>query len=251
MFELSPFDRIPTPQPEQLKTTQEDGKYKPVFDTPKKIECIKERTQELIEDIIKNKSKILFFLDRSARPYSYMLQIAWDEDKYGPMPKIKFLNIGREKGEVLGFYGGPPPHIDYDNDEEWIAAVEDYWNKLDSKDYISNIKIDISNDPKDSIMIVDDCESSGFTMGLARSFIDHHFPERKNRSHLFFKDEDKKIFNGNKEANGIIMPWYDDKSYTLLSDEEDPTKVIAKAERNSKKRSKGIALRKEIKQLFN
>jgi len=80
----------------------------------------------------------------------------------------------------------------------------------------------------------------------------HHFPGEKMDFRIFFDEDDKKIFY--KEGwHGVYLPWNTDKSYTLLAEEfsENSNKVIAAPERDIKKRSKGLALKNEINEIFS
>jgi len=242
---MNSFERGAIPSPEKWQP------YKAAFDTPEKVERIKDRTQNLIDEIVATKPDVLFFIDRSARPLSYMLRDAWDESKYGALPKIKFLNIGREKGELLGWSEIPP------SDEE---AAKKYWDVLDSSDYVKKVIQDVRGDFKPtkdfigrrkmgSLMIVDDFSESGFSVNLAEQFLTRHFPTTKVFSHLFFDRADEAIFH--KDGwNGVWLPWHTDKSYTLLSEEDVPNQVTAKVESDPKKRANGVALREEIRGIF-
>ena len=50
---------------------------------------------------------------------------------------------------------------------------------------------------------------------------------------------------------GTHLPWNTDKSYTLLSEEENSAKFIAFPERDRALREKGVELKKEINAIFN
>lgn len=254
---------------EQQSIEQKERRYVPVFDTSEKIALIKERAEGLIENILKEKPDVLFFMDRSARPLAYILRKAWDESKYGKLPKIKFVNIGREKGSVLGFSGMLPSRYDDDKKRlktqaEWEKDVAAYWGKLDSDDYVEKVRKDIYKSLKKTIsadgrvrrgkfMLIDDDIVSGYSMDLARKFFNRHFRFADVVSDSFFKKADREVFHAPEGVgpwNGIYLPWHYDKSYTLMGDDEEPRSVVARPERDKSKRATGIALRKEIDAIF-
>lgn len=220
---------------------------------------IKERTKELIEEVVAVKPQMIIFMDRGARPLAWMVRAAWG--LYAPkheMPKIRFVNIGREKGECIDFRS-MPYREDYNSEEEYQKKVRGFWSKFDteeSKKYIDKLKKDIKPviknrfDEKNGIMLVDDYSVSGFSLELANSFFAHHFPDMPKSSYLFLKRQDESVFK--KEGwIGTHLPWNTDKSYTLLSEEENPDKFIARAERSPALREKGLALKQEIEKIFN
>lgn len=236
----------PETQPEKAEA------YRPVFDTPEKIELFKKRTQEMIERVIDENTDVLVFMDRSSRPLAWALQAAWDKEKLGrDMPKIKFANIGREKGELVEWMDQPPLRYSFDTEAEWQEAVEEYWSGLDSADYVEKLSRDIKDviDQRGKIMIVDDWSQSGFSLGLAGSFFRRNFPRNQISSATYFDWGDDQVFHNDK-WNGIYLPWQEDKSYTLMGDDTDPSKVTASVERDPARRQKGLALRREIKDIF-
>ena len=99
-------------------------------------------------------------------------------------------------------------------------------------------------------MLVDDYSVSGFSLELANSFFANHFSDMPRASYLFLKRQDETVFK--KEGwRGTHLPWNTDKSYTLLSEEENSAKFIAFPERDRALREKGVELKKEINAIFN
>lgn len=224
-------------------------------------QIIIERTKELIEEVIAVNPQMIIFMDRGARPFAWMLRAAWN--KYAPkheIPKIRFVNIGREKGEYINFRS-MPYREDYNSEEKYLNEVKDFWAKFDtdeSKKYIKKIKKDINPvakknrfDEEGGILLVDDYSVSGFSLELANSFFANHFPNMPKSSYLFLKRQDEPAFK--KEGwNGTHLPWNTDKAYTLLSEEKDtPERLTATPERDKKLREKGLVLKKEIEKIFN
>lgn len=224
-------------------------------------EKIKERTKELIEEVIAVKPQMIVFMDRGARPLAWMLRAAWS--KYASkheMPKIRFVNIGREKGEYINFRS-MPYREDYNSEEKYLKEVRDFWFKFDTKEskkYIDKLKKDIKPiiqrskfDEEGGIMLVDDYSVSGFSLELANLFFANHFPNMPRASYLFLKRQDESVFKKKEGWSGTHLPWNTDKSYTLLSEEENPDKFIALPERDAFIKEKGLALKQEIKKIFN
>lgn len=64
-----------------------------------------ERVDQLIDQIKKNDIQELIFLDKSARPLSWLLRNRWEHiDKKSKPPKIKYIDLGlrERKGDQLG-----------------------------------------------------------------------------------------------------------------------------------------------------
>lgn len=226
------------------------------------------RTDELIDELQKSNVQMLIFMDRSARPLSWMFRDQWKKrfpDTQSPM--IKFVNIGREKGDVVG-WGNASYITEYDDDGEELSessAKQKYWSKLDSEEYLNKISKDVKKTIKSGakIMLIDDHSESGYSGDLAREFFKYHFPQLTSGSwlagssnnflwHQFFKSEDEGIFPGGEEWRGIKLPWSTDKSLTLISedDPENVANVMGKPEIDQEKRRRGLEMRKEIKKIF-
>src|SRR3989344_4027154 len=218
-------------------------------------EVLKERTRELVGRVAEGDFACLMFLDNSARPIAWMFQEAWK--KYVPdkkRPAIRFVNIGREKGDVVDWDGMGPYKGDYAAEDEYKSAVTDFRLKLDSAEYVQKLKKsfeEIFTDSKNhSVLLVDDYISSGFSIELAQQFFRHHFPNISLESHGFLKKEDENVF-WRARWNGTHLPWNSDKAYTLLKeDTEHPERVTSQPERDPVERQKGLILKEEIKDMF-
>jgi len=250
--------------PSGVPAAEAPKKEKGFFDTKEKRDRIREKIRELIEKVNGDDYRLLVFLDRSARPISWMMREAWE--RYAPdgieMPKIKFVNIGREKKALYGNIGGnvvPPDDFDFTSVDEWVHAVEEYWSGLESEEYVQKVRRDIKDgfgnksfqgrSSKGKILLVDDFQNTGFSMDLAQKFFEHHFPDIKTETYTVLDEWDSRVFNG-PWAN-MHMPWTDDKGYTMLAEADDRESVVAKAERDPRRRRKAEKLREEIKGIFS
>lgn len=250
--------------PSHLEEPELPDDGRPILSETQK-EILIQRTKDLIDIIVKNERGVIFFLDRSARPLAWALQAAWP--KYAgdrPMPKIKFINIGREKGDLVGWGSGPQDY-EFDSRAEFKKAREIFWSKFDWEKYVSRVRSDIANALSDvdeldafannefidfqAALIVDDFLVSGFTQGLAQDFLVEHFPGMSFNTHTFFSEEDTKAFH-NSAWNGAYAPWTGEKAYTLMGDDHHPESLTSTPERDLEKRKKGLALKREIVSLF-
>ena len=230
---------------------------------------MKERTKELVERIANEDVRLVVFLDRSARPVSWMLRAAWNEFADGnPMPKIKFANIGSEKKDVVGYVTPPRPY-NFNTKKVYEEVARDYWGKLGgSEEYIEKMKRDVGglfpqkrdaqwrySSQEGEILIVDDSACSGFTLELAAGFFQNHFPQAYVNTYSFLRREDAALFKNNelgpeKLWQGVYLPWNTDKTLTLLEEREDSKKITATPERDPEKRTRGIQLKRELEGLF-
>ncbi|GAC1370018.1 MAG: hypothetical protein NVSMB39_2440 [Candidatus Saccharimonadales bacterium] len=81
----------------KINLYDEQGIPMPSYETDEELrEFYVLKTQQLIETIIEEKRDIVFFLDKSARPVSWMVRELWPlfvDDPDQKMPAMKFLNI--------------------------------------------------------------------------------------------------------------------------------------------------------------
>lgn len=233
----------------------EIGEEEKIF-TGKERERIAQRTKELIEKVIEQDIQVIFFMDRSARPIYWFMKEAWQTYAQGHrIPDIKFINIGREKGDLLEWRD--PPNAYFDGKSE----VDQYWKPLENTNealdnYLVKMKKELENIKSESdgfpvhCLIVDDYSVSGFSSRIANAFFERHFKNIAEFSnHIFFDQEDEAVFS-KVDWNGVHMPWNSDKSYTHLSNEDDPRNITAKPERDPEKIKNALKLRKEAHDIF-
>lgn len=223
-----------------------------IFDTPEKQDLIRRRAMEMVDLIIEEHYNILVFLDRSARPIYWILREAWRaRGVAAPFPETRFLNIGREKMKLTDGFDRPQG----DEDEK------EFWGKFNSTHYVKEMKKRVADQPshrdwlgrqqQGKVLIVDDVSVSGMTLSLADNFLSYHLPGAEVIKSHFFHEEDEAIFHV-AGRNGVNTPWNIDKSLTLMAadDPERVARVTAQTEKDKQKRSKGLALKQEIKSLF-
>jgi hypoxanthine phosphoribosyltransferase len=225
----------------------------------KQKEILKERVAEIIREVIDTNAKLIVFLDRSARPIAWMIRAAWDQLAQGKeLPNMRFVNIGREKIERLK----AEELKGLDDDEFWERITRKFWEQTSHKEYIEKMKkglagvfhsTDSASGARESIMIVDDYSETGHSLRLAAEFFTKHFPNEEIHvaQLLWPTDRDDFPYSGDGWWNGTHLPWNSDKSYTLLSEEDAASDLSARAERDPRKRQKGLLLKEEIKKMFS
>jgi len=105
------------------------------------------------------------------------------------------------------------------------------------------------------VMIVDDYEGSGRTKNLAKDILRHNFPDLTLATHSFLNDMDAILFRAPKPLRGAWvgpwMPWNTDKSLALMDPvDEKEIKIMRKPLSDAAARQGGLALRREIKEIF-
>ncbi len=262
---------------ESLPSVEVEKRSNVVFDSMEKRERIVARSLEIVDDIAARNSKIIVFPDRSARPISWMIREAWkarfpDE----AAPKMLFVNIGREKvAWADGYLPGMSGHKLWSSDEEFFEDFDDEFNvgpylkaiqgsidALDEEAENMEARAELTDENEPHLLVLDDFANTNLSVGLTMAFFRHHFPNIEVKHDIFFENVDDRIF-AKKGWDGAFMPWYEDKSYTLLSEEDGEfiaedttvpsgttTAITAEVERDVERRKKGLDLKREIRELF-
>ncbi|MEK7159809.1 MAG: hypothetical protein AAB575_02765 [Patescibacteria group bacterium] len=236
------------------------------FDTPEKIATIKNHAEIMIDRIHFEKPSALVFLDRAARPISWILVEAWKK-RYPKekLPPIKYIDIGPVKRRLAkeapadGRNNLFDPNQGLDNyfdKNEWhertinSEKTKKIWQKLEVDDVLKKMSPDL-NGKNGTVLIIDDYPGSGRTAQLAQDFLKFHFPDIRFETDTFFNEIDVMNFN-KKNFMGTALPWNTEKEYTLMAGDEadEDNRILAKTEKDIEKRKKGLALKQEIKELF-
>lgn len=229
------------------------------FDTEGKQELIRKRAREMVDAVRRQKPDTLFFLDRSARPVSWIFREAWK--KYNPdeeMPNIKFIDVGPLKTRVrkdgsgkyfrdLDVYGGKSELIK----EEINPLIE----QLEADEVFLKMLNDVYRGNKRA-MVIDDYKGLGTTRDLAIGVLQHFFPDIDFSYHSFTDELDDSTFKHPTKPywQGPWQKWNTEKEHSLMKGDpeegERPFRIVAEPERDPELRAKGLALKKEIKELF-
>ncbi|HOR02150.1 MAG TPA: hypothetical protein PKZ92_02725 [Candidatus Woesebacteria bacterium] len=166
---------------------------------------------------------VVIYLDKSARPVSWLVDKFWSEmaDKNAVKPATKFLNIDRndEIWENLETTGAKEPTDKIYNfnrlPREKVLAVRAIFHKGElSPNNWRNEVIRKNNDlDKKNILIIDEVQSSGRTLKIAQNLLKLAFPT-SNISGVYFWDSRFKMIRSNNRNlwQMTSLPiWYDTK----------------------------------------
>lgn len=155
-FELQRKERLPAEEKEQ-----EQFSYK-IIESRRLKEELHDRTKKLVDRVVKEDIDTLVFLDKSARPISWLFRELWKvEQPDKKSPDIKFVNFGI----------GHPAHdkvyreerVDLDREIEAVKPELQKW----FKDQFA----------QKQVLIVDEVSKSGRSLLLAKEVIERVFPE--------------------------------------------------------------------------
>ncbi len=169
---------------------------------------------DFIERLRERKVDTLVFLDKSARPLSWLFRAAWKKADLGPIPDVKFMNIGQAtelrtgaKDLLAGDRFGAGL---YDAEREqldarlWSSSTKDKWlttkdiparwaKGLLQRDEIVAMLADTFENQFDgkSVVVVDEFASSGRSQIAAMGLLALAFPRMASvQATSFFVDKD-------------------------------------------------------------
>ena len=155
-------------------------------------------TKKLIDQITDFDADYVLYLDKSARPVSWMVNELWHDlapDK--PRPATKYANIDRlDWREIVG------------SDEVGVVDVQEA-----GQEAIQSLR-NIFSDPDSPglglfdgkrVMIVDEVKASGDTLRIAEEFIKAAFPSAEVKG-AWWMISDRRLANGHKE----VPVWYNE-----------------------------------------
>lgn len=210
---------------------------KKFFETEEKRERLRIRADQLIETIKDEKPQTLLFLDRGGRPIYWMLREAWQaRGRDEKLPTVCFMDVGPIKKALRD-----NPEFD--------------WKNLPLDAELTGLMLKLYKGGTGTVLVVDDYEGSGRTKNLAMSILQHHFPDLPIIVHSFLTDMDCILFRppDKRKANwiGPWLPWNTDKSLALMEPfDEKEIKITRKPLTDTAARQGGLALRREIKEIF-
>ena len=235
--------------PESLKFDQSDVSRESYDLSDKQEERLRRRTKELISEITELKPDVVVFMDKSARPLWWMLKAAWPHYSSGQvMPKIRFINVGTEKGIIYDFE--PPTERDYPIDGQLDRAWLRFNEAHKGNDYFERAKIDLGKGFSGNFLIVDDFVNTGNSISITRNLFKHYFPQAKVTVYSFFRPGDNDVFpNPSTISRGPYLPWYRTRSL-MVKENSDKSSLTASAEDDPQRKSKSLELRAKLEELF-
>lgn len=200
----------------QVETNQE--RRFEILENEAAREVIKQRMLHFTEAVHDKGIDTLVFLDKSARPFSWMFRKLW-KGLYPErqLPEVKFVNIGtgdgihhgnRFKEDPVDAHGGiPDAALQRMFDDEWLGGDELSGElkeiALQETDLIEQMRATFSKrfDGKD-VLVVDEYVLGGTTLLQAHLLFDASFPEAKSvqSTGLFIQD----VVNKEQEKHPVI-----------------------------------------------
>lgn len=174
------------------------------------------RTERFIDDVVANKPDALIFLDKSARPVSWLVDGMWASAAPGvKKPQIYFLNIDREQWRDT--VGSNSTYINTDRvDQNRIAELHALFavkpvddNKKGQVDPKAIEAPTIFDEKK--VMIIDEVKATGDTLDIARGIFRRAFPKTQIIGKHWMIPEVKSV-RGGGNANAEVPVWYDSES---------------------------------------
>lgn len=193
----------------------EDGDFafKFVRDREKRL-LLAQRIEQLCDKIHDDQPTVLVFLDRSARPLAYLLREIWI-NKFGstPLPQIIFLNIGRNKEEIIrqGLTKRQLEAANFGYNMERLSPAA-YTRALSENELIEVRKrlttltrntAESTPDPR--VLIIDEHSESGSTINVAKKIIQGVTPRAQISDFMVSQREGagEKIFETGKVQHGV------------------------------------------------
>ena len=234
-------------------------------------------TERLIADSLEQDADTVIFLDKSARPVSWLMRSLWptlgfkDFDENGEpiiekMPEMKFLNIDREGWEpMMGRSEGKDGAgitLEYVPSDTIDSLTGLYTDRMVGRDeYISGDEPTFLDDK--NVLIVDEVRVSGDTLAVAEALVGKAFKNAKSIKGQHWMNPGTVI---DKRSGGLInadLPvWYSDDSphgrlVADINNRKSRASMSPRQQRGSQFLStrfdemdkKGVQLRKEMKQL--
>lgn len=239
-----------------------------------------ERVDQLINQIKDNDIEELIFLDKSARPLSWLLRDRWKhQNNEVKLPKIKYIDLGRREktGDELGeetvieqmeqeaedLY----KTVDKDKKAKYSDDADWYWKKIlfaqgedadeevwMSRKHISELWQDVVKSHPELLdqikkrygtklgktLIIDDLLFSGGTLRAAVATFTETYPEAEIFGVHFFNQETK--------SPETQIPWF--KKQHMIGVEEDEDEDSLTTKRLSDQESRTPNLSKELRRII-
>ncbi len=167
----------------------------------------------------------VIYLDKSARPVSWLVNIFWDDFSTAKRPAHSYLNIDRQpwlrrSGTVIdagGYTTAPdgqkyrPTFADFHPEnisDQDIARIRALYlpNGIPNEDADQVMRTPSSLDGK-NIMIIDEVQDSGATLKIAKHLLQRAFPEAASINGSYFWHGGQKSHNGEHQMLSVPI-WY-------------------------------------------
>lgn len=174
----------------------------------------------------------VIYLDKSARPVSWLVDDFWDDFSDRKKPEESFLAIDRRYWfRMVGLDIDGSEYIKAENGEGKLATGSDFWRKFEElpeerkTDLLARIRalyIEGGIEEEDpakimatptkldgkNLMIIDEVSRSGATLDIAKGLLKRAIPELKHVSgHVFWSDNSTQTDSGDTQM-GMTPVWY-------------------------------------------
>jgi len=189
--EASHTSQPTTPMPEQLGLLADDPEEQripyEILKSPEDRMRYLQLTDNLVREMVENKTDTVIFFDKSARPVAWMIRQFWDQlapppkpgQKTRKQPDIKFLNVDREQwGAITGRTEDGMVDVD-EIPQERITELQQVMSSVPS----TGLEKGVEPDPDKSwlagkhVMVVDEVRVSGDTLHMSQRILKRAFPE--------------------------------------------------------------------------
>lgn len=214
-------------------------------------ETIKRRALDLVA-AARGKAMVIF-LDKTARPFSQLLISLYGFIYPGePLPAIRFINIGSEKGWPIVFYLKRKSGINYSGRlRENLGALKNQKEvgKLFGQENIDYLlRLLQTEQTGGQRLVVDDLVDSGTTRAVALRILS--IADKRNHYHFFpFLESDNDRHRFCDIGRAPFLPWHG--ACTLVVDQNGGDDLSFRVNRQTDDWAvtQGLAVRQELQQL--
>lgn len=214
--------------PERLPSVEPEKRFSyEILSDPEVRESIRERMGRFLRAVHDRKVDTLVFLDRSARPLSWLFRAMWKKEYPSEaVPDVKFVNIGTatdvhagQSGVLSGDGAQIAKHdeiqgmlFDSVKDDRWITPddIPERWKEIvrEKREWIGSLRKTF-DDPFEArhVVIVDELGGSGRTQMTALGLFAEAFPAAwKFEAATFFRSDARN--GGGERADKEQLPWF-------------------------------------------
>ncbi len=225
-------------------------------------------TDGLIWEMIDNRTDIALFLDKSARPVSWMVKALWSQlaptlDKDGDpytMPEFKYVNIDREQwGAVTGRSEDEDKGIDINRIPE--VRIDELRRTFAP---IAKDSLDRSIFENKNVLVIDEVSVSGDTLYIATHIFERAFPEAASiKGAYWMHGHVQQNPKTGVKINTKLPVWYTDEPITgrLVANRDSSASEKSKSSRQREGKywlsttfregvdQRGLALKRDVDQM--
>jgi hypothetical protein len=176
--------------------------------------------QKLVDTVLTTKPKhrpdVIFFLDRSARPSSWLFRELWRQFAAKiPMPEIEYINIGKEKAP------------DFQGQFEDIQSQIRFISKLQASRYVRELQEAFPKYmERSNIWVVDEWKQEGTSVMIAKALLEAAFMSKGGTVKTFYMHDHEPPWLWKESWIGVHEVQEQDLFTEPLGDRQGLDKVI-------------------------